>query len=166
MASKYKKFKQGPYNPRYPEKCMNKPGEIVYRSKLELDFMMLCEKNESVVRWASEKIVIPYFNSGKNRTARYFVDFYMELADGRRFLIEIKPFKEAEVIRDPSLLAKRMAKSKAKKSTLVVEAFNARQNHEKWEAAMAYAKKYSTTKNPLVFMVITEKDLNTIMSPN
>lgn len=164
MASKYKKFKQGPYNPRFPEKCLNKPGEIVFRSKLEWDFMQMCERNTSIVKWASEKVVIPYYNSGKGRPARYFVDFFVELADGRRFLFEVKPFKEASVIKDPSLLAKRMARSKAKPSTLLVEAFNATQNREKWEAAIAYAKKYTTPQNPLTFMVITERDLESIWS--
>lgn len=162
MASKYKKFKQGPFYPKYPEKCLNKPGEVVYRSKLELDFMMMCERNPNVFKWASEKIVVPYYNSGKGRDARYFVDFFVELTDGRRFLFEVKPYKEASVIRDPSLLAKRMAKSKAKKSTLLIEAFNATQNREKWEAAISYARKYTTDAHPLVFMVITERDLDTI----
>lgn len=130
MASKYKKFKQGNYFPKNMEKCLNEKGDIVFRSKLERDFMMICDTNSNVVKWASEKVIIPYFNSGKKRMARYFVDFFIELKDGRRFLIEIKPFKESQVIADPSLLAKRMAKSKAKQSTLLIESFNATQNRE------------------------------------
>lgn len=163
MASKYKQFKQGNFYPRHMEKCLNEKGDIVYRSKLERDFMVVCDNNPNVVKWASEKVVVPYFNSGKNRMARYFVDFFIELSDGRRFIIEVKPFKEAQVISDPSLLAKRMAKSKAKATTLMIEAFNATQNKEKWEAAKKWAKDHTTPQHPMAFMVITEKDIKKII---
>lgn len=162
MPSKYKQFKQGNFYPRNIEKCLNDKNDVVYRSKLERDFMICLDSNSNVARWASEKVIVPYYNSGKGRDARYFVDFFLELTDGRRFLIEIKPFKETQVISDPTLLAKRMKKSKAKKSTLLIEAFNATQNREKWEAAKKYAQEHSTVQHPMIFMVITEKDIEKI----
>lgn len=155
---KFQKFKQGTFYPKNKEKCFNDSGDVVYRSMLELRFMMVCDVNSHIVKWASEKIVVPYFNTGKQRMARYFVDFFIELEDGKKYIVEIKPAKEVEVIRDPELLAKRMAKSKAKKSTLLTEAFMATQNREKWLAAKEWAADHN-----MEFIVMTEKDIETML---
>ena len=41
--------------------------------------MRYCDTNTKVIKWASEEIIIPYYNPVKKRMAKYYPDFYMEV---------------------------------------------------------------------------------------
>ena len=57
---------------------------------MELRFMKECDKNEKILKWSSEEIVIPYISPIDNKKHRYFPDFLIQTTKGW-FLIEVKP---------------------------------------------------------------------------
>lgn len=85
-------FKQG-YFP--VDRSTKYVGErpCIYRSSYEYVFMVYCENNPSVKHWSSEPYGIPYLGpTGKKHN--YYIDFTLEMVDGSRWLIEIKPYSD------------------------------------------------------------------------
>ncbi len=87
------------FHPRYPEKYMGDPTDIIIRSSWELRVFQFCDGNPNIFKWGSEEIVIPYMKPTPHgpKPARYFPDLYVEYVDreGRvvKELIEVKPEK-------------------------------------------------------------------------
>ena len=56
--------------------------------------MRYCDHTESVIRWSSEEVIIPYRSPIDGKRHRYFPDFWLRIlgADGqiKETLIEIK----------------------------------------------------------------------------
>ena len=56
--------------------------------------MVWCDKNENVLEWGSEEIIIPYISPVDNRAHRYFPDFYVrartKTGKTQKFIIEVK----------------------------------------------------------------------------
>jgi hypothetical protein len=106
-------FKTGTYIPT-ANKCL-KTKFVKYRSSYELEFAKILDGAASIQRWEYEKWYIAYKFLGK--THHYLVDFYIELNNGQKFLIEIKPstfYNRAMQVHD--------------------------KNWAKWESAISYAK--------------------------
>lgn len=120
---------------------------IVYRSLWERKFMRYCDTNAKVLKWASEEIVIPYYNPVKKRMAKYYPDFYMEVItkenNKEKILIEVKPLKETK----PPVYKRRT------KNVLIAEAMYS-QNQAKWAAAQEFCLDQGWT-----FKIMTEKEL-------
>jgi hypothetical protein len=137
-----KKFAQGIYTPKHPEKYVGK-HKPRYRSGWELTFMTFCDNNKNVISWASEAIQIPYRNPLTGKPTIYVPDFFVLYEDkfGRQKaeIVEIKPKKQ-------SLIESKVANAKDR---LIVAI-----NHAKWAAAMAYCKQQGLT-----FRVLTEDDI-------
>ena len=52
--------------------------------------MMYCDRSDQIVSWASEEMHVPYVDpDGKHRN--YYPDFMIEICDGRKVMVEIKP---------------------------------------------------------------------------
>lgn len=138
---------KGIYKPSNPKKYIGNANMIVYRSLWERKMFRYCDYNEKVLKWASEEIVIPYYNPVKKRMARYYPDVYMEYVnkDGvkKKALIEIKPLKETK---PPQYKRKT-------KGALLAEAMYS-QNQAKWKAAEEFC-----LDNGLEFKIFTEKEL-------
>lgn len=136
------KYAQGNYTPKNPDKYVGK-GIPKYRSGWELTFMIFCDTNKSVLKWASESLAIPYKNPVTGKNSNYIPDFFVlyENRLGRKIaeIVEIKPKKQ-------SLLESKVANAK---NTAVIAV-----NYAKWQAAGEYCK-----RNGLIFRVITEDDL-------
>ena len=136
------KWAQGIFTPTNPEKYVgkNKPR---YRSGWEFTFMQFCDKNDSVLQWASEAIAIPYRNPLTGKMSNYVPDFFIVYQNkfGKQIaeVVEIKPKKQ-------SLIESKVASAKDRAVVAV--------NHAKWAAAMAWCKQAQLT-----FRVITEDDL-------
>ena len=145
---KYSKFKQGIYKPVHREKYRGaKLPE--YRSSWELNFFQWCDKNTNVLEWSSESVIVPYVSPVDGKHHRYYIDGAIALKEGntiRRYLIEIKPFKQTQ----PPVESARK-----KRSTLLYEKKTYAVNQAKWEAAAKFAK----SRN-LEFIVLTENELN------
>lgn len=139
---------KGKFLPTKPHKYIGDASNIVYRSSYEMKFMKWCDLNDSVLRWASEEIVIPYVSPLDRQIHRYFVDFFIEVKtkEGtiKKYLVEVKPYKFTL----PPVVPKR----KTQKFISEVKQWGV--NTAKWESAKRFASKQGWE-----FILITEKDL-------
>jgi TnsA endonuclease N terminal len=135
------KWAQGIYEVKNPAKYIGTKSPK-YRSGWELTFMMFCDNNDKILKWASESIQIPYRNPLSGKQTIYIPDFFIVYQDktGKQHaeLIEIKPKKQT------TLENKMSAKDRA---TVAI-------NHAKWQAAAAWCK-----RSGISFRVITETEM-------
>jgi len=72
--------------------------------------MVYFDRNDNILNWGSEEVVIPYRSPIDNRVHRYFVDFMIQAktASGNieTTLIEVKPFNQTQ----PPKIQKRKTK--------------------------------------------------------
>lgn len=143
--SKYRHAYKGQYIPINPHKWAN-PNNIQCRSSIEFRYMRYFDMNPSVIKIASEKIVIPYFDPVKRLMRRYIVDLLVQFktttGSTQTVLIEVKSSGET-------------APPKAQK--VITEAYREKistwsTNQAKWEAAADYCK-----KRGWIFKVFDEK---------
>lgn len=110
--------------------------------------MKYCDENGSILEWASEEVVIPYFSNVDQKTHRYFVDFWIKIkeknGDIRCKLIEIKPHNQTI---QPKLGKKATPKYMREVKKWII-------NNNKWEAATKYCK-----EKDWEFLILTEKHL-------
>ena len=140
----------GKFRPQNYKKYKGDPTNIIYRSLWEKKFMLWCDKNENVVEWGSEEIIIPYRSPVDNRFHRYFPDFYVKAKTRNgtlsKNIIEIKPYAQTQQ-------PKRNKKVKVTRSYLSeVKTFAV--NQAKWKAADEYCK-----DRRMNFLVLTENEL-------
>lgn len=148
LQKKNPKFYQGYFKPIFPEKYIGK-GPIIYRSGLELKFMKWCDKTDTILKWSSECIPIPYYDSVQKKKRHYYVDNFVEIKEGnivKKYLVEIKPYKQT--------MQPIQTKYK-KKATLLYEQMQWTNNNDKWNAAKNFAMSHG-----MDFIIITEKELN------
>lgn len=140
---------RGKFKPQNPQKYKGDVNNIVYRSSWELKAFSWCDKNPSIIKWASEEVVIPYISPIDNRQHRYFIDLYMEVRDVngkiKRYLVEIKPKKYTEP----------PAQSARKTKQYIQEVVQYSVNMAKWNAAREVCK-----DNNVEFIILTEDHLN------
>lgn len=138
------------YTPVNFEKYAGKPP-IICRSSWEESFCRWADHSPSVVRWASEEVLIKYqdpntpIKNGKPHFRSYYPDFTIETDKGEIFLIEIKPYKQTK---PPTNSSRKSQK------TLITEQKTWRTNQAKFQAAQNYCKRRGWT-----FKIITEKEL-------
>lgn len=138
-VSKKSRYKQGVIDPTTCKKLYEsqKKEPIKYQSGLELKFIQYCETMTYIKYWGNEPFSIKYVSRIDKKTHEYFPDFIIENRDGKRALIEIKPY--AQTIKPPmnsSLWAK--------------EAWI--KNVDKWRAARKWANEHD-----MDFIIVTEK---------
>lgn len=63
---------------------------IIFRSSYERKFVYWLESNEDVKYWGSECVSIPYTYID-NQTHIYYPDYFVEMVNGDKILIEVKP---------------------------------------------------------------------------
>lgn len=144
-----KKFLQGKYSPKFPEKYKGNPCEIYYRSSWERKFMVYCDTNEKILEWGSEEIFIWYKSPVDRKAHRYFPDFYIKVLESsgqiKKYLIEIKPKKQTAPPPKPQRQTKKY----------LYEAYEYAKNQAKWEAAREWC-----ADRGYEFKVLTEIELN------
>ena len=69
-----KKFRQGYYKPKNPEKYKGNTLSVIYRSSWERKVMEFFDTSRNIEWWNSEGLVIPYMSIDK-KIHRYFPDF-------------------------------------------------------------------------------------------
>lgn len=93
LPKKDTRFHQGVLSPLIFHKVFpsqkNKP--IIYRSSWERKFIGWAEHNKGVKYWGSECGGIKYRSSVDNNIHTYYPDFFLEMEDGRKIVVEIKP---------------------------------------------------------------------------
>jgi len=132
---------KGKYRVKNVEKYVGDENKVTYRSSWERAAFLWADKSSRVKYWNSEEMVVPYRYTVDGRLHRYFIDLYLEMADGSKWLIEIKPSKEC---RPPTKRGK-------KKDRYLQESLTWVKNCNKWEAAKVFA-----TKNGMTFAVWDE----------
>lgn len=139
---------KGYYKPKNPSKYLGDPTNIVYRSSWERQCMLYFDKNDNIIKWGSEEVVIPYRSPLDNRIHRYFVDFVIKVktTDGSNatHLIEVKPYKQTQPPQQPKRKTRRYLNEV---TTYLV-------NEAKWKAASEYCK-----DRRWKFQIITENEL-------
>lgn len=105
--------------------------------------MKWCDTTPSVQEWGSEEIIIPYTSPVDGKRHRYFPDFYIKV-EGRKYMIEVKPFKQTLEPQTQKRLTKRY----------INEVVTWSVNQAKWKAAREFCK-----DNGWEFKLITEKEL-------
>lgn len=135
---KNSRYKQGVRDPKIFKKYIaafkNEP--VIFRSKLELEFINYCENHPSIKRWASEPLKIRYYSRLDGKEMNYYPDFVVEKTNGSRILVEIKP------------------KSQTYKPTVYDNLWSKEawvKNMDKWVAAYRFAKNHNMS-----FVVVCE----------
>lgn len=142
MAKSYK----GLYKATNPKKYVGDYNKIVYRSLLERRFMRYCDLNDDIEYWASEELAVRYFSPLDKKYHRYFPDFIIKTVKGKKFMIEIKPYRQS--------LKPKLPKSGVKSKSFMRESFEYIKNQAKWGAAREYCDDHG-----MHFKIITEKEL-------
>ncbi len=91
------RYEQGYVNPNSCKKLFESlRGEpIIFRSSLEKKFVTWCETNSKVKAWGSECMQIPYWDPRDEKTHTYNPDFAVEMVDGKKIIVEIKPYSQS-----------------------------------------------------------------------
>ena len=97
MSERTQKYK-GKYKPHNPQKYIGDPSNIVYRSMWERKCMKYFDNNPSVIKWSSEELAIPYYDSLGKKIRNYYPDFLIKIKNKegqqKTHLIEVKPSKD------------------------------------------------------------------------
>jgi hypothetical protein len=138
----------GRFNPTNPQKYMGDYKNIIYRSSWECRVMNWLDKNDDILQWGSEELIIPYKSPVDGRFHRYFPDFLVRVKtkDGKTktMIIEVKPDRETKEPKPRKRLTKQYLQE--------VTTYGI--NQAKWKAAQEYC-----LDRGWEFKVITEKHL-------
>ena len=147
IVNKKKKtnFKQGYFIPKNPHKYVGDVTKIRYMSSWELTTHQFFDNNNTVIKWSSETIAIPYFNPVKNRPAKYYPDYWVQYINIHNEvvneIIEVKPKTQT-------------APPKANKKNKLYESLTWSVNQAKWNAAKQFC-----LANNLSFRILTEDSI-------
>jgi len=116
--------------------------------------MVYCDTTPSILKWASEEIIIPYRSPIDRKVHRYFPDFYVKMRDKygsiKEVLIEVKPKAQTKPpSRDKQLTAKG---NKSRRYVKDVKTYVI--NEAKWKAAVEYCEDRNWE-----FKILTEDQL-------
>jgi hypothetical protein len=141
---------KGRYFPTNPKKYRGNPNQIIYRSLWERKVMVYCDKNDAIIEWGSEEVIVPYLSPMDGKIHRYFPDFYMKVrqADGstKKFIIEVKPKSQCkQPVKNPK---RRTTKWFNEVKTFAI-------NQAKWKSAEEYCKDQG-----MEFKIFTEDHIN------
>ena len=150
MMGKRYGLKQGTYTPINQDKYIGKALPI-FRSGWEVKAFIALDRNDKIIRWGSQSIIIPYIDSTRgNQTHRYVVDLFFVTKDQtgkqQKWLIQIKPYNQSV----PPKSSKRKDPTK-----LLQQSITYQRNHDKWKSAVQFCKNKGWN-----FAVWTEKGIN------
>jgi hypothetical protein len=140
------KFKQGFYRVINESKYIGDLSKVYYRSSWEYRVMLYMDVSKAIAKWSSEELIINYVGID-NKPHRYFPDIYCELADGRKYVIEIKPKRDTVIYSGNTSSPK--GQKRLAESVITMET-----NRLKWEACREWCR-----INSIVFMVWTEDEI-------
>ena len=158
-----KRYNQGIYKIINEDKYMGNLSKCIYRSGWELKMFIFLDRNDKILRWASENISIIYHEKNKHgvvKPHRYYPDIYYELMinndphNFRRVVGEIKPMKETQPPKQPTKFTVKAYE------TFEYQLKTYKKNITKWEAAIKWCKHHQ-----MEFVIIHEGHLkqNNIM---
>jgi predicted nuclease of restriction endonuclease-like RecB superfamily len=124
--------------------------KIKLRSKFEKTVLFnYIERNPAVKKWNYESFRISYYDSTKDKNRTYVPDFYIEFQDGKKILLEVKPY--SHIFPEP-LVEDKIQKLNEKQLFYYNRLLNsAETNLIKFKAATEWSE-----KNGMEFCVFTE----------
>ena len=134
---------KGKYRVLNIEKYKGNPTSVIYRSLWERKFMVYCDTQDSILKWSSEEIIIPYRSPIDRKMHRYFPDFWVKTENGCT-LVEVKPKAQT----------KPPEKKKKTTNRYLKEVYTYGINEAKWNSAKEYC-----IDRGWKFKIITEDDL-------
>ena len=141
---------KGKYIPKNPQKYKGNPSQIIYRSLWERKFMVYCDRNDKVIEWGSEEVIVPYRSPWDGKIHRYFPDFYIKIKQSsggvKKFIIEVKPEYQCK---QPN----KTPKKRTRKWYKEVQTYGI--NQAKWKSAIDWC-----ANRGMEFKILTEKHLN------
>ena len=141
---------KGKYIPINRKKYVGNSSQVIYRSLWERKLMVYCDRNEKVIEWGSEEVIVPYRSPWDGKMHRYFPDFYMKVKQTngtyKKFIIEVKPKAQCK---EPNKTPKR----KTRKWYKEVQTWGI--NQAKWKSATDYCE-----NRGMEFKILTEDHLN------
>ena len=141
---------KGKYIPINPKKYVGNSSQIIYRSLWERKLMVYCDRNDNIIEWGSEEVIVPYRSPWDGKMHRYFPDFYMKVKQTngtyKIFIIEVKPKAQCK---EPNKTPKR----KTRKWYKEVQTWGI--NQAKWKSATDYCE-----NRGMEFKILTEDHLN------
>ena len=139
---------KGKFKPKYPEKYIGDPTNVIYRSLWEMRLMRYFDQHPGILKWGSEELQIPYVSPIDNRIHRYFPDFIIQTKnqDGsiNTTVIEVKPYAQTK---EPD-------RNQPKSRRYIKEVYTWGVNQAKWKAAEDYCK-----DRRWQFKIMTEKEI-------
>jgi hypothetical protein len=136
------KFSQGVYNVKNPDKYVGLV-EPRFRSSWELTFMNFCDTNESVKKWSSEPVKIPYKDPLTGKQTVYIPDFLITYVDkAKRELVEMIEIKPAS-----QTLKEKVGNNPYNQAQFI-------KNQAKWAAAAAWCQQQG-----IKFRIMNETDI-------
>lgn len=121
----------------------------IFRSSWEYKFIKWLENSDSVRYWSSESIPIMYIMPGGD-THTYWPDFFVEMRNGKKYLIEIKPDIQTH---KPSQILKKKYNQNPIQAQYIFMTWT--KNIRKWISAKKYCEEHG-----LIFKIITENIIN------
>ena len=141
---------KGKYIPINPKKYVGNSSQVIYRSLWERKLMVYCDRNDNIIEWGSEEVIVPYRSPWDGKIHRYFPDFYMKVKQTngtyKKFIIEVKPKAQCK---EPTKTHKR----KTRKWYKEVQTWGI--NQAKWKSATDYCE-----NRGMEFKILTEDHLN------
>ena len=138
----------GRYRPTNSKKYRGDIDKIYYRSSWERRFMVYCDRNDKIIEWGSEEVIIPYRSPIDGKIHRYFPDFYIKVKQQngsiKKMIIEIKPYIQTQPPKTP--------KKKTPKFLNEVKTWGI--NQAKWKAASEFCLDVK-----MEFKILTEHEL-------
>lgn len=146
-----KRFQQGYYTPKYPDKYVGNVAKIRYMSSWELHMFEFLDGNSNVLQWSSEEIAISYIKPTDGLIHKYYPDLFISYRNKKGEvkweLIEIKPASQTKAPRSNSKHA-------------LYEQVTYAINVCKWQAAIEWCKRESILSGKeITFRIVTEKGL-------
>lgn len=145
---KKRKYKQGLFKPKNPEKYIGDINNIFLRSGWEISVARWLDQNQAVLTWSCEECVIPYICETDGKQHRYFIDFTARIKDASgnitNYLIEVKPYAETLPPKTP----------KRKTASYERAVFTYVKNQSKWKTAQAYCENIGAK-----FIILTENEI-------
>ena len=149
-------FKQGYYQPTYPQKYKTNSKQIIYRSSWEFKLCRWLDLTPEVIEWASEPVAIRYFYTADNRMHTYYPDFYFayQKPDGKivKYIVEVKPTSQLQKPEEPKRKTLKAIQSYNYQMEAFLKNSCKRQYAKKWCAENGYNFVYVTEKSNLNFL--------------
>lgn len=135
---------KGKYRVKNIKKYEGDPTKCIFRSLWERQAFRWLDEHPKVIKWSSEEVIVPYKCKTDGKMHRYYTDLKIKMADGKTYLIEIKPESQTK---EPKVRSRKTKK-------YINEVLTYVKNQSKWEAAQEYCE-----NRGWVFQVWTESTL-------